>query len=80
MRRSEQPQPALGVAIRRLRHERGMTQEVLAHEAGVTVSHLSTIERGYSNPTWATLKGIAKALDASMGELASAADTLEGRE
>jgi transcriptional regulator with XRE-family HTH domain len=76
MRRSDQPQPALGKAIRRLREERGMTQEALAHAAGVTVGHLSTIERGHSNPTWGTVKGIAKALDVALGHLASLADKL----
>jgi transcriptional regulator with XRE-family HTH domain len=70
MRRSDQPQPALGKAIRQLRKERDMTQEALAHEAGVTVGHMSMIERGYSNPTWATVKSISVALDASIADLA----------
>lgn len=77
MRRSDQPQPALGKAIRQLRQERDMTQEALAHAAGVTVSHLSTIERGHSNPTWATVKAIAAALEASMVELTTLAVKLE---
>jgi transcriptional regulator with XRE-family HTH domain len=69
MRRSDQPQPALGKAIRQLRTERGMTQEALAHTAGVTVGHLSMIERGHSNPTWATVKSVAAALGTSMVEV-----------
>ncbi|HEU4905082.1 MAG TPA: helix-turn-helix transcriptional regulator [Solirubrobacterales bacterium] len=77
MRRSDQPQPALGKAIRQLREERGMTQEALAHAAGVTVGHLSTIERGHSNPTWATIKAIAVPLGVSVAELAGAADRFE---
>jgi len=77
MRRSDQPQPALGKAIRQLREERGLTQEALAHAAGVTVGHLSTIERGHSNPTWATVKSVVAALDASMVELAKLTDKLE---
>lgn len=77
MRRSDQPQPALGKAIRQLRQERDMTQEALAHAAGVTVSHLSTIERGHSNPTWATVKAIALALDTPMADLATAAARYE---
>lgn len=77
MRRSDQPQPALGKAIRQLRDKRGMTQEALAHAAGVTVGHLSMIERGHSNPTWGTIKGIAKALGTPMGELAKLADRLD---
>jgi transcriptional regulator with XRE-family HTH domain len=77
MRRSDQPQPALGAAIRHLRHERGMTQEALAHEAGVTVSHLSLIERGHSNPTWATVTSIVKGLTISLVDLATATEKVE---
>jgi len=51
--------------------ERGMTQEVLAHEAGVTVGHLSMIERGHSNPTWGTAIGVADALGVNVAELAA---------
>jgi transcriptional regulator with XRE-family HTH domain len=69
MRRSDQPQPALGKAIRQLREARGMTQEALAQEAGITVGHMSMIERGHSNPTWATVKAVAVALDLSLVEL-----------
>jgi transcriptional regulator with XRE-family HTH domain len=78
MRRSDQPQPALGKAIRQLRAERGMTQEALAHAAGVTIGHLSMIERGHSNPTWATVKAISAALDTSMVELTKLASEFEG--
>jgi transcriptional regulator with XRE-family HTH domain len=77
MRRSDQPQPALGKAIRQLRNERGMTQEALAHAAGVTVGHLSMIERGHSNPTWATVTSIVAALDASMVDLVKLVTRLE---
>lgn len=77
MRRSDQPQPALGKAIRQLREERGMTQEALAHAAGVTVGHLSTIERGHSNPTWATVKSLAKGLEISMTEFAERVERCE---
>lgn len=67
---SEQPQPALGKAIRQLREERGVSQEALAYAAGVTSGTLSLIERGLSNPTWGTTKGIAAALDVSIADLA----------
>jgi transcriptional regulator with XRE-family HTH domain len=67
---SDQPQPALGKAIRELREKRGVTQEAVAHDAGITTATLGVIERGLSNPTWATLKAIATALDASMVEIA----------
>ena len=77
MRRSDQPQPALGKAIRQLREERGMTQEALAHAAGVTVGHLSTIERGHSNPTWSTVKTVAAALKAPMVKIVEMASNFD---
>ncbi len=75
MARGDDPQAALGDAIRELRKKRKVTQEDLAHEAGVTVGTLSLIERGKSNPAWGTVKRIAKALDTTMGDLAKRADT-----
>jgi transcriptional regulator with XRE-family HTH domain len=54
-----------------------MTQEALAHAAGVTVGHLSMIERGHSNPTWATVKAITAALDVSMVDLVKLVTRLE---
>lgn len=62
--------PALGKAVRQLRQERGISQEALAYEAGVTSGTLSLIERGRSNPTWGTVKGIAAALRVDIAELA----------
>ena len=70
MGRPSQVQPALARAIRELREKRGLSQEDLAHEAGITTSTLSTIERGQSNPTWGTVKGIAQGLGVSLSELA----------
>jgi transcriptional regulator with XRE-family HTH domain len=68
---SEQPQPALGKALRQLRHERGVSQESLAYEAGVTSGTLSLIERGRSNPTWGTVKGLAAALSTTIADVAA---------
>ncbi len=74
---SEQPQPALGKAVRQLREQRGVSQEALAYEAGVTSGTLSLIERGLSNPTWGTVKGIAAALDVTVADLAKLSLKLE---
>lgn len=71
---SDQPQPALGKAIRQLREEQGTTQEAVAHDAGITTATLGVIERGLSNPTWATIRGIAAALGVSVVEVARAAE------
>jgi transcriptional regulator with XRE-family HTH domain len=77
MARREKPRVALGRAIRELRLERHLTQETLAHAAGITVGHLSKIERGQSNPTWETVKRIAGALGVSMVEVAKLAGESE---
>jgi transcriptional regulator with XRE-family HTH domain len=77
MRRSDQPQPALGEAIRQLRQKRGVTQEDLAHEADITTGTLSLIERGHANPTWSTVRKIARALSVSLGELGSLSEGLD---
>jgi transcriptional regulator with XRE-family HTH domain len=77
MARGDDPQPALGTAIRELRDKRGVTQEDLAHDAGITVGTLSLIERGRSNPAWGTVKRIAGALDTTIGDLAKRADKLD---
>lgn len=74
---SQRPQGALGRAIRRLREKRGLTQEAVAHEAGVTASTFGLIERGHSNPTWATVQDIAAALGVSVEDVARIAKELE---
>jgi len=74
MGRLDQPQPALGAAIRQLRDKRGVTQEDLAHDAGVTTGTLSLIERGKSNPAWGTVKSIAAALGVSVADVAKLAE------
>jgi transcriptional regulator with XRE-family HTH domain len=77
MGRLDQPQPALGAAIRQLRDKRGVTQEDLAHDAGVTTGTLSLIERGKSNPAWGTIKSIATALGVSVADVAKLAEKHE---
>ncbi len=74
---SQRPQRALGKAIRQLRRERRVTQEAVAHKAGVTAATYGLIERGQSNPTWATLRDIAKALNVSIVEIARLADEID---
>lgn len=74
MARQGKPRVALGQAIRALRLERDLTQEALAHSAGITVGHLSKIERGRSNPTWETVTAIAVALGVTVVEVAKRAE------
>lgn len=74
MARPDEPQPALGKALRQLREKRGLTQEALAHEAGITTGSLSLIERGQRNPSWGTVTRLAEALGSSMGEIGRLTD------
>jgi transcriptional regulator with XRE-family HTH domain len=66
----EQPDRVLATLLKRLREERGITQEQLAFDAGITASALSRIERGLNSPGWMTVKRIIAALDVTLIELA----------
>jgi XRE family transcriptional regulator, regulator of sulfur utilization len=70
MPKPEDSQPALGVAIRALRLKRGLTQEDLAHAAGVRTATISVLERGRSNPSWGTVRSIARALNVTVAQIA----------
>lgn len=48
--------------VRRLRAERKLTQEQLAHEAGLDLTYVGGIERGRRNPSVDVLGRIAEAL------------------
>ncbi len=52
----------VGANIRRLRKQRGLSQEALAGEAGLAMRHLGRIERGEGNPTVAILGKLAEVL------------------
>jgi len=52
----------VAVNVRRLRLERGLTQERLAHEAELDLTYIGGIERGRRNPTVEVLGRIATVL------------------
>jgi transcriptional regulator with XRE-family HTH domain len=52
----------LGANIRRLRKAKGLTQEQLAHEAGMAMRYVAGVERGEENPSLRFLVKIAEAL------------------
>lgn len=52
----------VGANVRRLRKERGLSQESLAGDAGLAMRHLGRIERGEGNPTVAILARLAAVL------------------
>lgn len=65
---------ALGGAVRQLRRDRGMTQEALAHTAGLALGTVTGVERATTAPDWATVRALAKALGVTMAELGAAID------
>jgi transcriptional regulator with XRE-family HTH domain len=67
--------PQLRRAVRRLREERGLTQEELASRAGTTFGTVSRVESAKSAPAWWTVRKIAEALGVSIAELAAAAES-----
>lgn len=67
-------QAAFGRAIRRLRHDRGLSMAVLASKAGVSPKHFNRIELGQTNPTLRTLRAICVALGVTLSEVVAAAD------
>lgn len=60
---------AVGRAIRELRKERGLSQDVLSGFAGIARSHLSMIETGGKQANFETIWRIAEALDMRPSEL-----------
>lgn len=61
----------LGEALKRWRAKRGLTQEALAHEAGITTSYYGQLERGMKSPTLTVILKLCRAFDCSPGELLS---------
>ena len=58
-----------GRVIRRLRQERGMSQEILSGLAALSRSHLAEIESGKDNANVGTLWRIASGLDIRLSDL-----------
>ncbi|MGH3711734.1 MAG: helix-turn-helix domain-containing protein [Pseudonocardiaceae bacterium] len=59
----------VGANVRRLRVERKLTQEQLAHDAEIDLTYLGGIERGRRNPSVAVIARLAKMLGVSPREL-----------
>lgn len=59
----------LGRNVRRLRLEKGWSQEAYAFEAGIHRTYVSEIERAKRNPTATVIEKLAKPLDVPPGRL-----------
>jgi transcriptional regulator with XRE-family HTH domain len=61
--------PVTGQNVRRLRVEKGWSQEDYADRAGIHRTYVSDIERGRRNPTITVVERLAKALTIEPGRL-----------
>lgn len=56
-----------------------MTQEELAHAAGLHWTYVGGIERGERNPSWENVVKLARGLARSVAELAARSEELASR-
>jgi XRE family transcriptional regulator, regulator of sulfur utilization len=61
--------PELGQALQSLRKSKSLTLDKLAQKSGVSKSMLSQIERGQTNPTFATLWSLTHALGVEISDV-----------
>lgn len=59
----------IGWNLRKLRVERGLSQERLALEAKIDRAYVGRVERGKENVTVATLEALARVLEVPVGAL-----------
>jgi transcriptional regulator with XRE-family HTH domain len=69
MRRSDPLLRTIGLTIRALRRQRGLSQEALAELAHIDRSYMSSVERGLRNVSVLNIARIASALDVPVRDL-----------
>ena len=74
---SRRPQKGLGAAIKMRRERTGLSKRALADRAEISASWLAQVETGAVDPTWATVRRIAKGLEVPLEELAAETERLE---
>ncbi|WP_084164635.1 helix-turn-helix domain-containing protein [Skermanella stibiiresistens] len=65
------PLKTFGSALRRARERVGLSQEDLAHRAGVSVGYLSQLENGRRNPSLLLVLALCGALNTELTEMFS---------
>jgi XRE family transcriptional regulator, regulator of sulfur utilization len=68
----KKPEFPIGLRIRELRLERGMTLDQLSRSAGISASHLSRLERGQAEPSFTVAASLAAQLGVSLTDLLAA--------
>ena len=70
---------AFAEVVREQRAKRGLSQEDLAHDAGLHRTYVGLIERGLRNPTIEAAHALALALDTTLSDLIRRAERRLGR-
>ena len=65
---------AFGLAVRKIRVDKGLTQEELGFESDLTKAYISSIEPDQKLPSITTIAKLAKAFEMSLSELMSYVD------
>jgi len=60
---------AFGKNLREMREAKGLTQEFIANNAGISVTSITNIENGHNNPTLAMVFAICDVMKVSPKEL-----------
>ncbi|HEX7154393.1 MAG TPA: helix-turn-helix transcriptional regulator [Thermoanaerobaculia bacterium] len=69
-REDRRPEAELfGATVRRIREERGLSQDRLCEAAGLSQRYLSALERGENSPTLTVILQLCDALGVSPAEL-----------
>jgi transcriptional regulator with XRE-family HTH domain len=67
---------AVGAALKQMREQKGLTQEAVAEKAGVHITWVTQMERGYRNPTIISVAKIAAALETSLVDVFALAEEI----
>jgi transcriptional regulator with XRE-family HTH domain len=70
---------AFAANLRRLRHAKGISQEELAHQAGINRSYMSRLEKGASYPGLEIIAKLATVLEVTPSELLRLPTNRRGR-
>lgn len=79
-KKSPDPQIVFGHLLRRLRTERGLSQEALAFESGLSREFIAYIEGGKRKPTIVALLQLARGLNMSASAIIAELEKELGRE
>lgn len=75
-RRDDQIIEAFAKVLQTRRRKAGLSQEELAHRAGLSTSYVSLLESRKRQPTLSVMSVLARELELSFAELASAVDEM----